>query len=62
MPYTEAQKAATLKYAKKTYKRIPFDMRKEEYEELKQYCDAHGLSVNGFIRDLIKQEIKKSRE
>ena len=57
--YTESQKKATAKYKEKAYKRIPLDVRTEEYEELKEYCDRTGKSINGFIRDLIKEAIKK---
>ncbi len=58
MARTEAQKKATIKYNKKTYKRIPLDVRIEEYEALKAYTDKTGESINGFIRRLIKENIE----
>lgn len=58
MPYTEAQKKATLKHKAAAYKRVPLDLKLEEYEELKNYCDQHNESVNGFIKKLIKENIK----
>lgn len=58
MPYSEAQKKATEKYKKNHYKRVPLDMKQEEYERLKAYCEKAGVSVNGYIRNLINENIK----
>lgn len=59
MATSEAQMRATLKYKSKSYKRIPLDMKIEEYEALKEYTDNNGESINGFIRRIIKENIKK---
>jgi hypothetical protein len=63
MAYTEAQKKATLKYKERAYKRIPLDVKIEEYEELKKYVENNREqttgSINGFIRKLIKENTKK---
>ena len=58
MAYNESAKQATLKYKSKAYKRIPLDVRIEEYEAFKAYCDEHGESVNGLIRKFIKKTIE----
>lgn len=58
MATSEAQVKATLKYKAKAYKRIPLDVRVEEYEALKEYTDKTGESINGFIRRIIKENIK----
>jgi hypothetical protein len=58
MGITEAQNRASLKYKKKAYKRVPLDMKIEEYEKLKEYLDKTGESVNGFIRRIIKENIE----
>lgn len=58
--YNEVQKRANLKYAKNNYKRIPLDVRKEFYEEVKKYCDEKNVSINGLIKELLEKEIKKS--
>ena len=60
MSTSEAQVRATLKYKAKAYKRIPLDMKIEEYEALKEYTDHTGESINGFIRRIIKENIKKT--
>ena len=36
MSLTESQKQARYNYAKKSLKRIPLDVQKEKYEEIKQ--------------------------
>ena len=46
MSTSEAQVRATLKYKAKAYKRIPLDMKIEEYEALKEYTDHTGESIN----------------
>lgn len=58
MAYTEAQKRATDKYRTKAYKRIPLDVKIEEYNALKEYAEKNGESINGFIRRIIKENVK----
>lgn len=53
MPISESQKKAALKYAKENLKRIPLDVRKEKYEEIKAAAEAAGESVNGYIKTAI---------
>lgn len=60
MATSEAQVRATLKYKAKAYKRIPLDMKIEEYEALKEYTDNTGESINGFIRRIIKENIENT--
>lgn len=59
MGTSKAQTEATLRYKAKAYKRIPLDVKIEEYEELKAYTEKTGESINGFIRRIIKENIKK---
>ena len=59
MPKTsEAQIKATLKYKAKAYKRIPLDVRIEEYEKIQSYTEKHNESINGFIRRIIMENIE----
>ncbi len=60
MSTSEAQVKATMKYKAKAYKRIPLDVRIEEYEALKAYTDRTGESINGFIRKIIKESIENT--
>ena len=59
MPITEAQRRAKDKWKAKNMKRVPLDLRNEEYDALKEYCFERNLTVNGFIRDLIREAIKQ---
>lgn len=59
MPLTESQKQSRYKYAKKNLKRIPLDVQKEKYEEIKTHADSHKESVNGYIKKAIDMRIEK---
>lgn len=54
---TEAQKRAKNKWKSANMKRIPLDVRTEEYEALRAFCEQNGEPVNGFIRQLIRDAI-----
>ena len=58
MGTSEAQVKATMKYKARAYKRIPLDVRIEEYEALKEFTEKNGESINGFIRRIINENIK----
>lgn len=57
MPITAKRKETMLEYARNNLKRIPFDVSKEKYTEIKAAADAAGESVNGFIKKAIDQRI-----
>ena len=59
MSTSKAQMKATVKYKEKAQKRIPLDVRIEEYEAIKKYTEKTGESINGFIRKIIKENIKQ---
>lgn len=48
-----------INYAKAKLKRIPLDVQKEKYEEIKAAADAAGESVNGYIKTAIDQRISR---
>lgn len=58
MSYLENKKAYTVKYKKEKMKRIPLDVQKEKYDEIKAYCDAHNMPVNTFIKSAIDEAMK----
>jgi len=60
MTQTEAQKRARNKWKSANMKRIPLDVRIEEYEQIREYCKNNNLSVNGFIRKSIFDVINNS--
>ena len=54
-------KGYTEKYAKEHLKRVPLDVRKEKYEEIKAAADKAGESVNGFIKRAIDDRLQAER-
>ena len=59
MPLSESQKQARYNYAKKSLKRIPLDVQKEKYEEIKNAATAAGESVNGYIKKAVDQRMER---
>ena len=57
MAITDAQRRAHDKYFNKAYSQIKLSMPNDEAEALRAYCSAHGLTVAGFIRGLIREAI-----
>ena len=57
MPLSESQKKANTKYREKSIKRIPLDVQKDKYEEIKTAATAAGESVNGYIKDSINKKM-----
>ncbi|MCD7716942.1 MAG: hypothetical protein LUI39_10915 [Lachnospiraceae bacterium] len=62
MPYDEKQKNYSLQYAKKNLKRVPLDIQKEKYEEIKAAASSVGESVNGYIKTAIDQRIERDSQ
>ena len=48
-----------LEYAKKNLKRIPLDVQKEKYEEIKAAAAAAGESVNGYIKTAVDMRMER---
>lgn len=63
MKTSEAQKRATIKYARENLKRVPFDVQKEYYDSvLKPHADSMGMTVNGFIKQAIAEKIERDQK
>lgn len=62
MTLTEAQRKATTKYKEKNIKRIPLDVQKEKYDEVKAAADRAGETVNGYIKRAIDERMERERE
>lgn len=56
------KKEYNLKYKKENLKRVPLDLKKEKFEELKEIAEKNGYSVNGFIKESIQEKIHKLKE
>ena len=44
-------------YAKEKLKRIPLDVQKEKYEQIKEAAGLTGESVNGYIKEAIDRRL-----
>lgn len=62
MTLTDAQKQARYNYARKSLKRIPLDVQKEKYEEIKSAAKRSGESVNGYIKKAIDERMERDSE
>ena len=59
MAVSDAQKKASMEYAKRSLKRIPLDVQKEKYEEIAAAAELTGKSINGFIKEAIEEKIER---
>ena len=59
MPLTEAQKKANIKYREKSIKRIPLDVQKEKYEQIKAAADNAGEKVNSYIKRAVDERMER---
>ena len=62
MPTKEDKAKYDIQYAKSKLKRIPRDVQKEEYEQIKAAADAAEESVNGYIKQAIRQRMQRDAE
>ena len=62
MPSDNPTYRAIEKYKKKTYERIELLVHKGEKQKIKDFASKRGKSVNGFITDLIRDEMDKFNE
>lgn len=58
MAYTQASNKAVQKYSKKAYSVITLRVKKGEEKAIKAHAEKQGLSVNGYINKLIKEDMK----
>ena len=54
MAISDKRKESMYNYAKKNLKRIPLDVQKEKYEEIKAAAESAGESVNGYIKKALE--------
>ena len=59
MSNSERKTEYNIKYAKDKLKRIPLDVQKEKYEEIKTAATAAGKTVNGNIKIAIDERMER---
>lgn len=62
MTMTDQRKDYLYNYQKEKLKRIPLDVPKEKYEEIKAAADAAGEKVNGYIKKAIDERMLREAE
>lgn len=50
------------KYARENLKRIPLDVQKEKYEEIKAAATAAALPVNSYIKQAIDEKMQRDSQ
>ena len=59
MSNSERKTEYNIKYAKDKLKRIPLDVQKEKYEEIRTAATAAGKTVNGYIKIAIDERMER---
>lgn len=59
MKTTDPKAMYDINYAKEKLKRIPLDVRKEKYEQIKNFAEQAGESVNGYIKNAVDERIER---
>ena len=62
MNWMENKKTYTKQYAKDNLKRIPLDVQKTKYDEIKAAADHAGESVNGYIKKAVDMRMDSEKE
>ncbi len=62
MPLSEQRKEYLYGYQKAKLKRIPLDVQKEKYEEIKTAASIAGETVNGYIKKAIDERINRDTQ
>lgn len=60
MTYSKQGYAASVKYKAEKIKRVPLDMQISFYDEIKAAADQAGESVNGYIKEAIRQRMERT--
>ena len=61
MPTKEDKAKYDINYAKAKLKRIPLDVQKEKYEQIKAAAGRTGDSVNGYIKKAIDERMEREQ-
>ena len=59
---TTNSKEYNIAYKKENLKRVPLDLRKDQYLEVRAAAERAGMSVNGFIKAAINEKIEREKE
>lgn len=60
MPYSEAQKRATMKYKAKAYDRLELQLKKGMKDVYREQAAKKNMSLNAYIISLIEKDIEEN--
>lgn len=58
-PLSESRRRANEKYVKNNYDEIKIRVSKGKKQEIKEYVESKGESINGYINRLIDEDMSK---
>ena len=61
MADNESKKKYDIQYAKNKLKRIPLDVQKEKYDEIKAAAVIAGETLNRYIKNAISQRMEREQ-
>lgn len=61
MPVSEAKKRADAKYRAAKRKQIQLDFKTDEFERIKSYCEAKGVKVATWCKEVISKAIENNQ-
>lgn len=59
---TQAQRAASVKWQKEHYSRIPLDVPKEYHAKLKEIARLHNKTLGAYIKEAIAEKIEREEK
>lgn len=59
MTNAEKKKQYNLEYAKTKLKRIPLDVQKDKYDQIKAHAAQQGESINGYIKKAVDERMER---
>lgn len=57
--WRENKKAYSAQYHKERIKRVPLDLQRDKYDEVKSHATKQNETVNGFIKRAIDETMKR---
>lgn len=62
MPNSPSKKNYNANYAKTNLKRIPLDVQKEKYDQIKAAADTAGEKVNSYIKKAVDERMERDSQ
>ena len=60
-PMSDERKKYLYGYQKEKLKRVPLDLKKEKYDEVKAAAETAGESINGYIKKAVDLRLESGK-